>query len=300
MRRIIFLGAGTPTPHRRGFGTAFFLDIDGHGILVDCGPSTTQKLAQSGFSPLDVNSLFLTHLHFDHCSGMPDLLLSYWDQSVSSPLGLKIYGPEPSQRFVDRLIGPAGAFSDDIDARIHVPISQKTFINRGGALPRHRPEFVVNELAGGETFKVAKCLVTARKVQHAGPWLESLAYRFDIGEVSVVISGDTGSVNVIAELAAECDVLIVNVWNANADVSSSPNDESLATISTAALMAKKASAKTLVLAHLGTRNGQKGEKTDAECISEAAKIFSGNIVVAKEGKSLILQKLIKRTLAEVM
>lgn len=295
MRRIIFLGAGTPTPHKNGFGTAFFLDIDGHGILVDCGPSTTQKLAQCGFSPLDVNSLFLTHLHFDHCSGMPDLLLSYWDQSVSSQLGLQIYGPKSSQRFVERLIGSRGAFSDDINARINVPISQKTFINRGGVLPRTHPEFIVNELAGGESFKVGKTLVTTRKTQHAEPWLESLGYRFDIDGFSVVITGDTGSVDIIVELADGCDVLIVNAWNANADISSSQNDESLATIRTAALMARKASAKKLILAHLGTRSGQNGEKTIAECINEAAKIFSGKIVIAREGKSIALQRLIKQT-----
>ncbi len=290
MRRIIFLGAGTPTPYRNGFGTAFLLDIDGHRILVDCGPSTTRNLANFNFYPLDVNFLFITHLHFDHCSGIPDFLLSYWDQSVSSRLGLSIYGPEFMQRFISRLVGPAGAFTDDINARINAPISQKTYLNRGGVLPRLQPEFNVTELLGGETFKLADIRATVRKTRHAEPWLKSLAYRFDVGGLSIVITGDTGSVDVIAELAAGCDILIVNAWNANADVSESEFDQSLATVGSAALMGREASAKILVLSHLGKRSGQKGEKSDMECINEAAEIFSGKIIIAKEGKSLVFRE----------
>jgi ribonuclease BN (tRNA processing enzyme) len=288
MRRILFLGAGTPTPHKSGFGTAFLLDIDGRKFLIDCGPSVTHKLAKRGFSPLDVDAIFLTHLHFDHCSGLPTFLLSYWDQSASPQLGLKIYGPRPTRLFVDKLIGPTGAFSYDINARINAPISQNTYINRGGILPRSYPAFIVNELTGKEIFKKDKIIVSVRKTKHAEPWLESIAYRFDFGDISVVFTGDTGSVDIIARLAKDCDVLVVNVWNPKANVSTSAKDESLATVATAARMGAKASAKKLILTHMGHRSGQKEEKNTSECLKEAKKIFSGEISIASESESFDL------------
>lgn len=81
---ITILGSGTPNPAPDRFGTAFVLKIDDHDlIMVDCGPGATLKLAQAGYSPVDVGALFITHHHYDHNVDVPCLLLCRWDQLVS-------------------------------------------------------------------------------------------------------------------------------------------------------------------------------------------------------------------------
>ena len=76
------LGSGCPTPTPDRFGTSFAIKTQNDLVMVDCGPSATWKLAKAGLNPRDVNSLFLTHHHFDHNVDMPCFLLTRWDQRV--------------------------------------------------------------------------------------------------------------------------------------------------------------------------------------------------------------------------
>lgn len=44
---------------------------DNKSILIDCGPDFRQQALRFGIKKLD--SLFITHIHFDHCAGLDDL-----------------------------------------------------------------------------------------------------------------------------------------------------------------------------------------------------------------------------------
>lgn len=286
MTGLLFLGVGTPTPAKDSFGSAAVLNLGTSRIMVDCGPAATRALANNGFSPLDVDWLFLTHLHFDHCADLPCLLLAYWDQTVASSTALRVRGPVQTKEFVARLIGENGAFIHDIEARINAPISQNTYINRGGSLPRPHPDFDVDDLSDHFEEQLEQVYVRARTTEHANPWLNSLAYRFDCLDGSVTFTGDTGSVDVIVDLAEGCDLLVANCWNAVAEVRSDLNDRSLATVQTAATMAARAGVKKLCLSHMGTRTGQQGTIENAEILERASAIFEGEVCVAREGDVL--------------
>ena len=288
MGRIWFLGAGTPTPAAAAFGSTALLDLDRVKLLVDCGPAATRLMANAGVSPLDLDGVFLTHLHFDHCVDLPCLLLSHWDQNAASNRELPIYGPAPIHAFVAAIIGPDGAFKNDLEARINAPMSQKTYVNRGGVLPRPRPDFPVHELASGGEATLQGVGIKARKVEHASPWLTSLAYRFDVGSRSVVFAGDTGSLSAVAELAGNCEVLVVNCWNAAADIRQHPDDESLATPERAGAMAALANVEKLCISHLGYRSGQKGALGRQAMIDQVRKHFEGKLELIDEGDVITL------------
>ncbi len=73
--QLTFLGtsAGIPTPERGLSALALRLD-DGAIWLVDCGEGTQQRLLASDLRLSRIERILLTHLHGDHCFGLPGLL----------------------------------------------------------------------------------------------------------------------------------------------------------------------------------------------------------------------------------
>ncbi len=61
--------------------------------MIDCGPGSSYKMYQMGVSPTEINHLFFTHLHSDHISDLPCLLMTRFDQSIATEPDLQLYGP---------------------------------------------------------------------------------------------------------------------------------------------------------------------------------------------------------------
>jgi ribonuclease Z len=89
---VTFLGTSSVIPGA-GHDTSSFL-INGR-CLVDTGWYAVLKMKSYGFDPLDLEWLFLTHLHHDHYMGLPQILfyLSMRRSDRPDRLPLKIAGP---------------------------------------------------------------------------------------------------------------------------------------------------------------------------------------------------------------
>ena len=46
----------------------------GISYLVDCGEGTQSQLTQSGVRPSSIRAVLITHLHGDHCFGLPGMV----------------------------------------------------------------------------------------------------------------------------------------------------------------------------------------------------------------------------------
>ena len=110
-------------------------------------------MAKAGIPAEKVHHLFFTHHHFDHNCDFPFFALNRWDQSISADPPLSIYGPKTTARLVDKLIGPDGAFADDLKSRLGHPASEQCHVWRGGTLPRHGISYQVQELGNGEVVE---------------------------------------------------------------------------------------------------------------------------------------------------
>ena len=132
MPRVHILGAGTPTPTPYRFGSSYVVEMGGDQIMLDCGPASTHKLVKAGLWPTDIDYLFFTHHHFDHDADYPCFLLCRWDQSIGREDQLKVFGPQPTVKLTEGLIGEEGVFAHDWKARVNHPVSQRVFMNRGG------------------------------------------------------------------------------------------------------------------------------------------------------------------------
>ncbi|WKB55386.1 ribonuclease Z [Eleftheria terrae] len=75
---LLFLGtsSGTPTQQRNVTGLALIEENSSAWYLVDCGEATQHRLLQSPLSVNDLQAVFITHVHGDHCYGLPGLLAS--------------------------------------------------------------------------------------------------------------------------------------------------------------------------------------------------------------------------------
>ena len=75
---LLFLGSssGVPTRERNVSALAVIAEQGKHWWLIDCGEATQHQLLRTNLSIHDLQAVFITHLHGDHCYGMPGLLAS--------------------------------------------------------------------------------------------------------------------------------------------------------------------------------------------------------------------------------
>lgn len=70
----------------------------GHTVLIDCGEGTQIAAQKAGLSLKPVDKILITHLHADHISGLPGLLLTMGNMGRTEPLS--IIGPVGTERVV--------------------------------------------------------------------------------------------------------------------------------------------------------------------------------------------------------
>jgi len=249
-------------------------------LMVDCGPAATHKLVKAGLFPTQIDFLFFTHHHFDHNADYPCFLLSRWDQSTGKENRLHVRGPEPTRLITERLIGSQGAFVFDWKARVGDPTSQRVHVNRGGTLPRPEPSVDVEDVGPGKVTEHSGWSVMAAAAHHAEPWLQSLAYRVECPEGTIVFAGDTGPPESLGGLTHGADVLVVNCWDHQQAMDENGEAPGQTGTLDAARMAKEACAGRLVLTHVGPSLCAPGSGEQA--IKDIASIYDGTVIFGEE------------------
>lgn len=97
---LLFLGtsSGTPTKTRNVSALAIRSEGARHWYLVDCGEATQHRILHTRLSLTGLRAVFITHMHGDHCYGLPGLLASAGMLNRTEPL--LIMGPGALQRFI--------------------------------------------------------------------------------------------------------------------------------------------------------------------------------------------------------
>lgn len=74
--KVIILGSGTGIPVSNRFPSAFLIEKDSDLTLIDIGPGILTQVERAGYCYSDINRLFITHIHPDHCLDLARFLFS--------------------------------------------------------------------------------------------------------------------------------------------------------------------------------------------------------------------------------
>ncbi len=119
-RLLIALGTSSQVPTRERNHNGYFVRWDDAGLLFDPGEGTQRQMTHFGVAAADITAIFLTHLHGDHCLGLPGVIQRLSLDGVAHPVDL--YYPASGAEYVQRL-RRASIFTETAVIREH-PISQ--------------------------------------------------------------------------------------------------------------------------------------------------------------------------------
>ena len=196
---VALLGTGTPQPQIDRFGAAVLVEAGHQRLLFDAGRGVAQRLYQLGKSYNDIDKVFITHLHYDHLLGLPDLLLSGW--VFQRRRALRVWGPTGIAEHLHHL---HKAYHADIHfRRAHTD------------LPSAGITYQAQTVQPGLIYDHQGVRVTAIEVDHH-PVHPAFGYRVDYAKRSVIISGDTRYTDNIARQPQPVDLLIHEIADAPA------------------------------------------------------------------------------------
>lgn len=249
--RLVLLGtSGGPIwwtdSQRRGISSAV---VVGDAVyMVDCGDGAPEAWRPAGLlgpaqgqnDMTDLRALFLTHLHSDHVTDYPTLLLQGWVGGglATNDRPLHVYGPgrreglphvfpparptpavvnpeNPGAGTVDMTQALFAAFSTDINDRIFdsaSPDIRSRVVPHDIVLPdaARTPSVPPPRISPFLVHEDDRVRVTATLVDH-GQMYPAFGFRFDTDDGSVVFSGDTTVSENLIELAQGCDYLVHEV-----------------------------------------------------------------------------------------
>ncbi|MCD6352635.1 MAG: ribonuclease Z [Proteobacteria bacterium] len=289
--KVTLLGTGgmIPTLHRNLPSIA--LQREGDLFLFDCGEGTQIQFVRASLSFGKLFAIFLSHLHGDHVTGLPGLLMTIMQQSREKPL--LIFGPPGTREYVNisrKCLGFTPSYLLDIreisegrfysgagfrmeaillDHRIPTFAFSLTEDPRPGCFfPDKARELGVPEgplfgkLQRGETLTLEDGkTVTPEMVM--GPSRK--------GRKFVYVS-DTRPCAQVVKFAREADFLI-HEGMFSSEMEEDARKKGHSTAAQAARIAREAGAKRLVITHISSRY-----RRINELLSEARSVFPGAII----------------------
>jgi ribonuclease Z len=300
-----FLGtsSGTPSRARNVSGLALHSPGSKHWYLVDCGEGTQHRILRTNYSPMSLRAIFITHIHGDHCYGLPGLLASAGLLNRSEPL--LIAGPPAVERFVRGVM-------DSTELRLPYPL-EFAAIEPGwtiDTLPDFRVEAAelshrVPSFAFAFTEKSIECRLDTAKLERdgiaSGPGWGQLQRGEDIDlpdcrvarsadyilpgrrQRKVIVAGDNDTPSLLAAQAVDAHVLVHEATYTEEVLQKvGPGPQHSSARATAAF-AESAAIPNLILTHFSPRYQQAGNGPSmADVEAEARSAYGGNLFLASD------------------
>lgn len=278
--QIVMLGTGTPRPDPERSGPATALVVNGTPYLIDFGPGVIRRATAAyekgieaiGFGGVNIQTVFLTHMHSDHTVGYPDLIFTPWVMGRREPLN--VYGPKGIAAMTDHVLK---AWQVDIAGRT-------TGINHHNTTGY---KVNVQEISPGKIFEDRNVRVTAFSVRHE-EMVNSFGFRFDTSDKVVVISGDTSPIQSVIDHSKGCDVLIHEAYSMASYNQVSPRSQQFrrshhTSSVELARIANIVKPRLLVIYHRSNAGGGIGRADHEQIlVDEVKKDYRGEVVAARD------------------
>ena len=181
--QVVLLGTGAALPvASRGYA-GIYVKVANEHVVLDAGPGTMQRLARVGVTHLNLDRVFLTHFHPDHCLDVVSILFAMRIPQPARTKPLVIYGPRGLKRLYHQL-----------NTAFHGWIAPRTY------------RLTFKEL-GETTMRLHGYTVQTKRMNHANGF--ALGYRLTEGRRSLAYSGDTDYCEEIVALGRRAHLLIL-------------------------------------------------------------------------------------------
>ncbi|MGV3742504.1 MAG: MBL fold metallo-hydrolase [Burkholderiaceae bacterium] len=311
---IRFLGtsSGAPTKTRNVSALAIRPADARHWYLVDCGEGTQHRLLFTNLSLFHLSAIFITHVHGDHCYGLPGLLASAGMLNRSA--ALTIVGPPAVRSYIQGVIESTQLYLPypvehiDVEALPHIDAFDDVCI-RATALSHRVPSYAYSftEKAVEGKLDIARLKADAVPTGPAWPRIQqgrdavlpdgrtihAAPYLLPRRKArKIIVGGDNDTPELLSGEAVDADVLIHEATyteEALIKAGPAPQHSSAARV---ARFAQAAHIPNLILTHFSPRyHGKQNDRLPlVEIEMEAREIYSGNLVLANDLDGYLLDR----------
>lgn len=248
--QLVVLGSGTSVFHPQRAAAAFWLQTENGSLLLDCSADAPHRMAQEALDWPNLDAIWISHLHLDHCGGLAPLLF-----------GMKHAPQTQARRKPLRIFACAG--TEKLLKAIDEAHSYKLF-----ELPF---PLDFTEVAADEAFAIFDGLAARTCSTRHRP--ESLAIRLtDADGTSFVYTSDTGFSEDLAGFARAADLLVLECsFYRNKPI------QTHLELADAMRVAANAEPRKVLLTHLYP------EWDGVDLESEARKLWAGGTIAARDG-----------------
>jgi ribonuclease BN (tRNA processing enzyme) len=187
--RVRFVGSGDSFGNGGRFQTCILVDGDGVRFAIDFGTSSLIALHQQGIEHNSIDAVLLTHLHGDHCGGVPFMLMdAMLGARRSRPL--TIAGPRDTRARMDTL-------------------AEALFPGSNVMMPKFPLEYVEMEI--GRANAVGRLRVTPYPAKHT-PQTNPTSLRVQFGDTVIAYTGDGEWTDAMAGMGEGADLVIAECY----------------------------------------------------------------------------------------
>ena len=280
--KVTLLGTGTPILNINRFGMSTLVEAGGLKLLFDAGRGAAMRLHQARVPLRDVTAIFITHLHADHLTGIPDMY-------ATAPL------LPPGRRVPLEIWGPPGITEVARGVELMLSANNQIRLTEGELVPEVT-KIVTHDVPsdGGVVFEKDGVTVTAFLVDH-GQAKPAYGYRIDYGGHAVVLSGDTIYAPNLIKQAKGVDLLVHCVAIGSRRLEQAAPElmqrrySHLASPEVAGRILTEARPKQAVLSHISLMSGPKIPRPSTEELkSRVEALYDGPFVIGEDLMSFVI------------
>jgi len=252
---LTVLGSGTYIPELNRHCASYLLKVGSQNLVFDFGRGTVGQLLKEGINYYDIDAIFITHTHADHCSELSSFLQIALEGPPLENLrnkDLKIYGPVGIDKMVHNIMSAFGIVDNTVKFKTEI-----------------------KELKDGECVEGEDWKVKLLEVEHK-PSRVCSAYRVESENKVFAYSGDTEDCDGLRNACKEADLAIIETNNTN-----DKEKQGHMTGKLTGKVAQESNVKKLVVTHVSPDYLE-------NVLEDVKKEYKGSVVLAEDMMKIVI------------